>query len=786
MSKKRQTRIRQREVNPFNHAETIVMVEREEKMKRKIKVILTVILAACMFMTNVPVSSAASAASDDVISDADIETEDELEDETEDEVESVDFSFEHTFKIQSEWDHHYNAEFSLKNTSDHDMDNWEIAFTYEGEIENIWNAKIISHDEDAYVIKNAGWNQDIKMGESVSFGFTASYDDEMPDEPSNLDMQKLEYEVLDGCEILYRQFTKYDNKVQGQIEITNKSDNYIEDWSIILDANIDITDIWNAKVPEKSYNYDDNDEENTTPIGMHYFIENAGYNQNIEPGQTVNFGFIAELISGEDAVIENESLYQLTVAPDNEDEEVREEDCIWEGDVVTDDLPVVTDEELDDDDYDQMVEDEEYENGTAEYISLDDGIMLTAGEEQKEAPQTTDDGKTESDKISYYVHGLPHKRQVQSWCRRGNVIFVAQNDDKGNSVISYCEKTSKGEYEYKSETQVSKSGHTQSLYCYKKESGKYFLLFNSHAVNFDADIIWGTRFSRVIYDTKANGINKNGKPAENIFNDPNCSTDKMNLLRTYKEKNLKYFKAVAYSRRKDAPFAGESKRKGVAKLKRCDFAISPDGDDMAIWKKSGKDTVEYSVFKWKNVLTKFKNAKEYVSFNSKGMRELCRYEESENVKRVAVRSFQGIAIDKSSNIIITSGNNYLQEKDSDEEDPDKKDSDKDKYITLFYKTVIKKDGKIKRYEQSKEVKLVKPKYDSSLWMKVLIQKKVGDAGDEGDVPALEIEGINVIGDRAYFAVGIPQMMEFKNDQVEDVSWKTRTFIFSRKLTDLYD
>lgn len=439
----------------------------------------------------------------------------------------------------------------------------------------------------------------------------------------------------------------------------------------------------------------------------------ASYNQNIEPGQTINFGFIAELISGDDAIIENESLYQLTVIPDNEDEAVLEEDCIWEGDEVIDEMSLVTDEELDDD-YDQMEEDDYDQELTSASVQLYAKSQSVSNEEDAgiQLYTASDDGKTESDKVSYYIYGLPHKKQVQAWCKSGKVIFVAQNDEDGNSVISYCEKVSSGKYEYKSEMQVSAAGHTQSLYCYKKKSNKYFLLINSHAVNFGEDIEWGTRFSRVIYDTKANGKNKDGKDVKNIMVDTKCDTTKMNLLRTYKEKKLKYFKAVAFARREDTPFAGWSKRKGVAKLKRCDFAISPNKEDMVIWKKSGKSKIEYSVFKWKKVLAMFKEAKGNVTFNSDDMRKLCEYDTFENVDRVAKRSFQGIAIDNSSNIIITSGNNRLHEQEPN----------KDKYITIFYKKAKKS---VVGYKNSKEVMLVKPKYNSSTWMKELISKQVG-------------------------------------------------------------
>lgn len=684
----------------------------------------------------------------------------------------VDMMFEHSFKIQNEWHQHYNAEMTLKNVSEDLIENWEIAFMFDGEIENIWNAKIISHSDNIYVIKNASWNQDIKADASVSFGFTVAYEGEKPEEPYNVDMEKMEYKVVDGYEINFKQFTKYENKIQGLIEITNTSDNYIEDWSLIFDSNINIIDIWNAKISETSYNYDEEDEEQTEPVGMHYFMENAGYNQNIEPGQTINFGFIAELIKGEDAVIDNELLYQLTVMPDTEDDTISDDDCIWEGDEVIVNKSYVTDEELDDDDYDQIEKDDIADGSSRKLLRSNANSLSESEGENGIQLQTENDGKTNSDKISFYIYGLPHKKQVQSWCMKGSAIFVAQNDEEGNSVISLCERTSSGTYEYKSEMQVSGAGHTQSLYCYKRKSGKYFLLINSHIVNFGTDIDWGTRFSRVIYDTNANGKNKDGKKAKNIMKTEHDSK-KMNLKRTFKGDDLKYFKAVAYARRQTQPFAGMSKRKGVAKLKRCDFGISPDKKYMVIWKKSGSGNVEYSVFDWEKLLSAFKSAKKYITFNSEEVRALCKYDCYEKVGRVAKRSFQGIAMDNSSNIIITSGNNRLQE-----EKPNT-----DKYITIFFKKANKKQKNITGYTSSKEVMLVRPEYNSSTWMKDMVRSK---AGTEGSIPALEIEGVNVIKDKVYFAVGIPKNENISGGIYNGESWKTRTFIFSRNLTDLYD
>ena len=262
-------------------------------------------------------------------------------------------SFSHSFKIQSEWENHYTAEMILKNTGKNEIESWEVAFEYDGEIENIWNAKIVSHYDNVYVIKNVGWNKNIKDGEQVVFGLTVKFAGEKPEKPCNVDMQRISEQVYDDCSIQFKQFTKYENKIQGQVEITNTSDNYIEDWFLEFESNFKIIDIWNAKINDFQL---DNDENNSTIA--YYSMANVGYNQSIEPGQTINFGFIGELLGDNDSKIENEALYQLTVYPYEDEEILSENDCIWEDDVENDEsMSVVEDEVFDEDDYDRMEED---------------------------------------------------------------------------------------------------------------------------------------------------------------------------------------------------------------------------------------------------------------------------------------------------------------------------------------------------------------------------------------------------------------------------------------------
>ena len=48
---------------------------------------------------------------------------------------------------------------------------WTLEFDYPYSITSIWNARIVSHVGDRYVIGNAGWNAAVPGGGAVSFGF---------------------------------------------------------------------------------------------------------------------------------------------------------------------------------------------------------------------------------------------------------------------------------------------------------------------------------------------------------------------------------------------------------------------------------------------------------------------------------------------------------------------------------------------------------------------------------------------------------------------------------------
>ena len=63
---------------------------------------------------------------------------------------------------------------ALANETTVTIDKGDYVFQYDinGEIENIWNAVVYDEKDGEYIIKNAAWNQDINVGETVSFGYT--------------------------------------------------------------------------------------------------------------------------------------------------------------------------------------------------------------------------------------------------------------------------------------------------------------------------------------------------------------------------------------------------------------------------------------------------------------------------------------------------------------------------------------------------------------------------------------------------------------------------------------
>lgn len=86
--------------------------------------------------------------------------------------------------------------------------------------------------------------------------------------------------VCNGYNVEVKVTDEYENMFHGEVILTNTGYDTIRDWTFSCQFGHKITNIWNAKVVKA---------ENGTCV-----ITNADWNQNIAPGATASFGFIAE------------------------------------------------------------------------------------------------------------------------------------------------------------------------------------------------------------------------------------------------------------------------------------------------------------------------------------------------------------------------------------------------------------------------------------------------------------------------------------------------------------
>ena len=185
-------------------------------------------------------------------------------------------NFKVTFALSGYWNGGYNANVKVENTGKTVIENWTMEVDYAGAISNIWNAVIDSSEDGKYIIKNAGWNQDIAVGGSAEFGISGQ--ENFPGFPKKYTLLgNIAGVSEEDYSITYHLDSDWGDGFTGTVSITNNTDSAIEDWYLEFDFNRNITNIWNGVTESHK--------------GKHYVIKNAGYNANINAGQTISFGF---------------------------------------------------------------------------------------------------------------------------------------------------------------------------------------------------------------------------------------------------------------------------------------------------------------------------------------------------------------------------------------------------------------------------------------------------------------------------------------------------------------
>lgn len=185
-------------------------------------------------------------------------------------------NFKVTFLLTAQWEGGFNANVRIDNTGAEIIENWSLGLDYLGMLSHVWNAELVAGENGHYVIKNAGWNQDIPVGGSVEFGIGEQED--FCDFPSNYELiGELRNVSTDDYVAAYSLVSDWGNGFSATISIRNRMEQAVEDWVLEFDFDREITELWNGVI-----------ESHT---GNHYVIRNVGYNSIIAAGAEIVVGF---------------------------------------------------------------------------------------------------------------------------------------------------------------------------------------------------------------------------------------------------------------------------------------------------------------------------------------------------------------------------------------------------------------------------------------------------------------------------------------------------------------
>jgi cellulase/cellobiase CelA1 len=79
-----------------------------------------------------------------------------------------------TFTDVNDWGTGFTGSITITNTGTTAIQGWTLQFDFGASITSIWNANLLSQSGTAFTIQDAGYNETIAPGQSVTFGFNGS------------------------------------------------------------------------------------------------------------------------------------------------------------------------------------------------------------------------------------------------------------------------------------------------------------------------------------------------------------------------------------------------------------------------------------------------------------------------------------------------------------------------------------------------------------------------------------------------------------------------------------
>lgn len=166
--------------------------------------------------------------------------------------------YEVSYDVTNSWGNTEVVSLTLTNTGSETIEDWMLYFTPNGNIQYVNNAvQITDNSNGVTYFKNAGYNADISVGDSVTFSYAVENCSAVPTDYEFV--QSRESSPTSDYSVSLNVNETWGTNFNGEIFITNLTDDPIEAWELIVDTNFTITAItnsWAATVTElEPYSY---------------------------------------------------------------------------------------------------------------------------------------------------------------------------------------------------------------------------------------------------------------------------------------------------------------------------------------------------------------------------------------------------------------------------------------------------------------------------------------------------------------------------------------------------
>ena len=142
--------------------------------------------------------------------------------------------------VNSTWGDTQSINITVTNTGDETIENWMLAYDFNGSIQGIWNADVVQAVSGVEYVRNVGHNANILPNQSVNFGYTLTVATGTPDE---MVMCQERVAKSSGFSAELNVINDWGPAFNGEIILTNTTDEPIEWWEFTFNSSFTITEI---------------------------------------------------------------------------------------------------------------------------------------------------------------------------------------------------------------------------------------------------------------------------------------------------------------------------------------------------------------------------------------------------------------------------------------------------------------------------------------------------------------------------------------------------------------